>query len=128
MNLIDIRNKLEHCWNINTTTTPNNWNTNERVKGQDAVTSLLLQDLMGGRIIYGPVITPEGKKLSHFWNDIGGLDIDLTWHQFPPRSSIGETTPVWREAILSDKDIAHKYEVLKCAYHYLATEEQSSQN
>lgn len=53
-------------------------------RGQCAVTALLVNDLLGGEIVYN-------KKLNHYFNTVNGNVIDLTKGQFDIESiSINE--------------------------------------
>lgn len=66
-------------------------------RGQCGVTSLLLQDLIGGELLESQVFLPDGTQDGyHYGNRIGMLDIDLTREQFPPEVTVTEPVVVAR--------------------------------
>ncbi|WP_455771344.1 YunG family protein [Sutcliffiella horikoshii] len=70
-NLIDV---LFESWSINTSS---KWSPENPAKGQCGVTSLIVQDFLGGEIV--KTLMPKGW---HFYNKINGIRYDYTSSQF----------------------------------------------
>jgi hypothetical protein len=62
------------------------WTPENPSRGQCGVTSLLLQDLLGGELLEAHVLHANGSHQGwHYWNRLeGGVDVDLTLEQFRP--------------------------------------------
>ncbi len=88
--------------------------------GQCTIAVLIMEHFFGGEILEAEI--PEKWYdatwfYSHFWNKIGGQNIDLTKEQFPPvfpyddliNGRLGRTRIVSREEILSDEEVAKNY-------------------
>lgn len=60
------------------------WTPNRRYVGQCAVTALVVQDHLGGVLVHD-------AQHGHFWNKVGGKDIDLTKDQFPEDVELAAT-------------------------------------
>lgn len=74
------------------------WSKNNPALGQCAVTALIINDLLGGEILFN-------QELNHFWNLLpDGSEIDLTREQFGA-VEISESERVTRQEIL-DSDTA----------------------
>jgi tRNA(Arg) A34 adenosine deaminase TadA len=69
------------------------WSIANPALGQCAVTACLVQDLIGGDILWAEVTLPDGAKSSHYYNFAGGREIDLTSGQFPAGSVIPPGQP-----------------------------------
>ena len=68
-------------------------------RGHCLLASMLLQDLVGGKIMSGSV-----DGIPHYWNRVGGFDVDLTAGQFGDRGLVissdelyGKSAPFRRE-------------------------------
>jgi hypothetical protein len=61
--------------------------------GQCAVAALVVQDYLGGEIVYD-------QRNIHFWNRIGGVDIDLSREQFEEGVILRETRIRPRQELL----------------------------
>ena len=73
---------------------------------------------MGGDIIWAQAILPDGDKVSHFFNRVNGIELDMTCMQFPigtliPAGIDYPTDMSTRAYILSYPDTAERYEILK---------------
>lgn len=68
------------------------WRSEHPSLGQCGVTALVLQDLLGGRLVLAEVHA-DGERIGHhWWNRFGdGIDVDLTRDQF--RFRPGEPAP-----------------------------------
>ncbi|WP_163099199.1 YunG family protein [Peribacillus alkalitolerans] len=73
-NIIEITNILSLAWSIDSST---KWTKGNPAKGQCGVTSLVINDLLGGEIL--KTQTPEGW---HYYNKINGKRYDFTASQF----------------------------------------------
>lgn len=79
--------------------------------GQCAVTALIVQDYLGGSLLYC-------EHNFHFWNGVDGTTIDLTRNQFPSNSIICIDGEKSREYVLESQDAIdaktpERYELLK---------------
>ena len=83
------------------------WDEGNKALGQCAVTSLVLNDFLGGKIMR--CMSETG---SHYYNLINGEIIDLTVSQFKniPDYSTGEERT--REYLLSNEDTKNRYKLL----------------
>jgi hypothetical protein len=80
---------------------------------------LIVNDYLGGEIVWAAAILPDGRDISHYFNKIDGKEIDLTSKQFPQGTVIPEGTerkkwfPTTREYVLSYVQTQKRYEILK---------------
>lgn len=115
--LLHLREQLEKAWSINTTFSPEKWSTKNRAVGQCAVSALLLAEAFGGQcvIIAGDIQLPSGEVERHYWNNIEGIDVDLTWRQFPEGSRIvpGSIKITKKEHLTDNEQFMERYNELK---------------
>lgn len=70
------------------------WKEDDPAIGQCAVTSLVVQDVLGGDLLFC-------ARYNHFWNKLpDGKEVDLTRSQFPPDAHIQIDRAVPREEVL----------------------------
>jgi 8-oxo-dGTP pyrophosphatase MutT (NUDIX family) len=81
----------EHGWSAATSADPDGWTPANPAWGQCAVTALLVQDLLGGRLLRTVAQLPDGRRISHYLNRVRGQRVDLTASQFP--AGTGFPTP-----------------------------------
>jgi len=87
------------------------WTPDKPELGQCAVTALVVQDKLGGEILYN-------SKFDHYWNVLpNGSKLDLTRKQFDTKVA-GPAIPVKREEILETEGAkkfktGHRYKLLK---------------
>lgn len=74
MILEKIENMLIKCWSLKTSS---KWTRENPYKGQCGVTSIIIQELLGGEILKTKV-----NNQWHYYNRIGGERIDFTLKQF----------------------------------------------
>lgn len=79
--------------------------------GQCAVTAMVVQDVFGGELLRGVVIG-EG---SHYWNLIGGVEVDFTRAQFGAFGLDGAVETRERAYLESSADTVARYEILRDA-------------
>lgn len=113
--IIEIRERLEKAWSIETTFCPESYRWNDKAWGQCAVSSLLIHSLLGGIIMRG-VAKFKSIETLHYWNRIDGLDIDLTWRQFPAGTTLSLIEEVKEEEMLWNKWFEERY--LNLYYKY----------
>lgn len=110
---------LKDSWCLETSSTPSEWSEENPSRGQCAVTALVLQDYLGGKIVQSDVTWPDGTVESHYFNSIGGRQLDLTRQQFPEDADIPVGMPKkkgfdsTRAYVLSNEKTIKIYELLK---------------
>ncbi len=91
------------------------------------MTACIVQDLLGGEILWAAAMTPDAERHSHYFNRLAdGILLDLTRDQFPagtvftPREgcarkagSEGHSFPATRDYILSYPATRQRYEQLR---------------
>ena len=101
--LIDLYRRLRGAWS---TETSSQWRPDNPAAGQCSVTSLVIQDELGGKILKTDV-----NGAWHFYNRIDGRRVDFTMSQFD--SPIGyDDLPSNRQEALNDTSVA-QYELLR---------------
>jgi len=114
-----LENALQKAWCKETSADCANWTAKNPAWGQCVVTSLLVNDYFGGKIVWAEALLPNGTKISHYFNFINEMEIDLTQEQFPNGTIIPqgvdkkkgfETT---RDYVLSYFSTKERYELLK---------------
>ncbi len=110
---------LKNSWTRESSSDPENWTSDNPAWGQCAVTSLIVNDYLGGEIVWANAILPDGRGISHYFNKINGLEKDFTRTQFPTGTTIPLGIPKTkefsstREYILSYATTQQRYELLK---------------
>ncbi len=89
----ELETAIEDAWTASTSANPSGWDEDNPSYGQCAVTALLVQDMMGGDIIWRDAVIEdagekseyfdEGEHISHYFNEADDEEIDLTRQQFP---------------------------------------------
>lgn len=97
---------LGEAWCAETSASPD-WTPANPALGQCAVTALIVQDIMGGELSRGVV-----AGVSHYWNVVGGREVDLTHQQFA-EYRVTEVAQRERSYVLSFTDTARRYRVLR---------------
>ncbi len=114
-----LRSALENSWSKLTSSDPFNWTANNPSYGQCAVTSLVVQDYLGGEIVWANVVVSKGYEVSHYFNKIESKEKDFTCIQFPEGTIIptgvsnAHQFKSTREYILSYPPTRSRYSVLK---------------
>lgn len=114
--LTNIFNKI---WSAETTASPADWTEENPSWGQCAVTALVVQDILGGEIVWAEAELADGRKISHYKNLVDGREIDFTNQQFPPETTIPvgvaktKAYPSTRDYVLSYEPTRKRYELLK---------------
>lgn len=98
------------AWGADTSSDPDGCTDDNRAWGQCAVTSMVVQDHLGGTLIRGEV-----AGIVHYWNRLpGGREFDLTREQFRGWQPHG---PELAEA---PRRVLMQYEGTRERYHILA--------
>lgn len=89
----DLKHAIEDAWQRETSADPDGWDEDNPAYGQCAVTALVVQDMMGGDIVWRDAVVDkpgdledyfeEDEHVSHYFNQIDGETVDLTQQQFP---------------------------------------------
>lgn len=105
----ELNNILDKSWNKDTChcSLKNYWNDQNKSLGQCAVTALIVNDFLGGKIM--GCMCETG---SHYYNLINNQVVDLTKSQFTeiPNYELGEERT--REYLLSNEDTRYRYKLL----------------
>jgi hypothetical protein len=93
------------------------WDAANPARGQCAPTALVVQDILGGKLLRGEV---DGQ--SHYWNLLpDGTEVDLTREQFV-RFVLRNVEQRTRDYVLSYPDTVRRYRILsRCVKKHLAT-------
>lgn len=118
MNRTELEQILRRCWSPETSADPAGWTNSNPSVGQCAVTALVVQDYLGGDIVWAAV--PVGQKtVSHYFNRIDGKEIDLTREQFAPGTQVPagvekrKEFASTRDYVLSFEATQRRYAILK---------------
>jgi hypothetical protein len=68
----------------------NEWSEQNRSRGHCAVTTLVLHDFFGGELVCAEVHAHGERFGYHWWNRLGGFDLDLTRDQFVEHEIVGD--------------------------------------
>ena len=120
MNIRELQRLLRKCWMKETSADPNGWTPENPAWGQCAVTSLVVQDLMGGELTRASLEDVQGFEFmrSHYWNTLpDGEQKDLSKSQFPNSAykTIPEGQTKDRETTLSYEPTRKRFAILRLA-------------
>lgn len=115
----DLELALKESWCKETSYEPHDWSSANPAFGQCAVTALVVNDYLGGEIVFADAILPDETKVPHYFNRVDGEEKDFTRTQFPKGTIIpngvlktkGQLSA--REYILSYRTTFLRYELLK---------------
>ena len=114
-----LRRIIPLAWCRNSSMSPSDWSSDNPAIGQCGPTSCVLQDYLGGNILYCVVKLPCGNDVSHYCNQINGKIVDRTGSQFESDSRI-VTLVERRDSFLSNRELilnlgegSKRYEILK---------------
>lgn len=89
------------------------WTESRKEIGQCTVTSMIVFDYFGGKIVRG---YSEKYDLFHYWNEINDEKIDLTFNQFADRRNditFKRIVIKQKEELMKIRNVRHRYEILK---------------
>ena len=109
---------LKNSWTEETSSDSENWTSDNSAWGQCAVTSLIVNDYLGGEIVWANAILPDGREISHYFNKMGSVEKDFTRVQFPKGTTISQGIPEVKE-FSSTRDYILSYPVTQQRYELL---------
>ncbi len=120
MNLVILQKAIEKSWCRQTCYAPENWKTSNPSYGQCAVTSCIVQDYMGGQILWCQALNSNNLVAQdHYFNQVADEYIDFTKGQFPPKTIFTKAEPktkgftTTRAFILSYQKTHDRYLILR---------------
>ncbi|HYD04027.1 MAG TPA: hypothetical protein VEC16_07060 [Alphaproteobacteria bacterium] len=116
--------KLEQAimtsWRRITSSDPDNWSENNPAWGQSEASALVMNDYLGGEIVWSNVLLRNRKKgINYYRNKAGHKENRLLEMQFPESAVIPNAMPKkegynsTREYLLSDENVLINYNLLK---------------
>jgi mannose-6-phosphate isomerase-like protein (cupin superfamily) len=97
---MDLENSLLKCWSIKTSS---KWTIENPYKGQCSVTSIVMNDLLGGKILKTKV-----DDQWHYYNLINGQRLDYTSKQFDYNLNYQDIDSSWDEAYSDTTEFQYK--------------------
>lgn len=115
MTIKDLEKALIATWSVETAYSGDrkNWTPEHNSIGQCTVTAMIVYDFFGGRIVRG---YSEKYKLFHYWNEIDGKKLDLTFNQFSyDKSDIVFTKVIYKSKkdLMKIRSVRSRYLLLK---------------
>ena len=110
---------LKVSWCRDTSSDPDNWSLEKPAWGQCAVTSLIVNDYLGGDIVWALAKLPDGSEISHYFNKVYDEEKDFTRIQFSEGTIIPKGVPktkqfsTTRDYIISYSATFERYKLLK---------------
>lgn len=126
MELNRLEEILKLAWCRETSFTPERWSPENPAFGQCVPTALIVNDYLGGKIVWAEATYPDGTKESHYFNEVDGKQLDLTRCQFPEGTAIPigidrkKNFPTTRDYLLSSSAVKMRYDLLKSLVDSLA--------
>lgn len=111
--LAQLEEAIRSSWSLDTADADNDWTPENPSCGQCDITSLVVQDLLGGELLGADVYLAGERVEAHMWNRLSsGIEIDLTREQFGRGEAIGEPVARQRTAAIADPSHPryHRYE------------------
>ena len=94
----------ETCW-------PKCWNSKNPAAGHCRVTALIVQKLLGGKIMFAEI--QKKPKYTHFWNKLpSGQEVDFTKSQFPAETIIPSGKIISIKETMNSANIKKTYPIL----------------
>jgi hypothetical protein len=120
MDIHHLKEALQKSWHPQTSYDPAHWSEDNPAWGQCAVTALIVQDHLGGDLVYTEAHLPDGQKIPHYLNALPRSrrrQVDLTCDQFPVGTVIpkgqSKKDKATRDYVLSYEHTQHRYHLLK---------------
>lgn len=105
---------IEACWDEQTSQAGEGvWSPDNPARGQCAVSSLVVQDYLGGKLVRGIVSDDYMLKCVHYWNELpNGMWLDTTQAQFVGTTQISDISYRTTLYVLSNESARERYEIL----------------
>ena len=113
LTLTQLEEAIRSSWSLDTADADNDWTPENPSCGQCDITSLVVQDLLGGELLGADVYLAGERVEAHMWNRLSsGIEVDLTREQFTRGEVIGEPVARKRTAAIADPSHPryHRYE------------------
>ncbi|HVK24270.1 MAG TPA: hypothetical protein VM677_23190 [Actinokineospora sp.] len=114
MTLTEVTRAIRASWGADTCDPDDlaDWHPGNPARGQCGTTALVLHDLLGGELVLGEVHVYGERTGFHYWNRLGGIDVDLTRDQFRPDETVTAGRSVERPSG-APKRCREQYETLR---------------
>lgn len=104
----DLARRVRRAWSAETSIDPGGWSPANPAYGQCAVTSLVVQDMLGGELIRSRV-----GGVSHYFNQLpDGRIVDLTREQFSSEAELTDVAGSSRGYVLAFEPTRLRYKLL----------------
>jgi len=118
MDLQTLKKALMESWGEDTASKNVIWKEYNPSLGQCSISALVVQDYLHGEIVFSDVKLPNGSVVSHYFNCINGVEVDVTREQFRGKVTVpgGKNTKNGidiRQFLLQDEVIQKRYHTLK---------------
>lgn len=115
--MINFRERVEAAWCKNSSYCPEDWGSTDEAWGQCAVTAVLLQEVWGGELVRGWAVNErEHIRTRHYWNHVNGIDVDLTWRQFPVGTTIQDREIATYADLVANKWMEERLNTLRVRF------------
>lgn len=118
MHPLEFRSRVERSWSPESAHPDSHFD--DPANGQCAVTALLFYNHFGALILKSTVCTPDGGRHRHYWNVHEGMDIDLTWRQFPLGSTVDLAKLDYVDFRRLYKSVRDRYLILQDRFNQLS--------
>ncbi len=113
LTLSQLEQAIRSSWSRDTADADNDWTPDNPSCGQCDITSLVVQDLLGGELLGADVHLDGARVEAHMWNRLpSGLEVDLTREQFRRGQVVGEPVVRRRTPAIAEPSHPryHRYE------------------
>jgi hypothetical protein len=111
--LVQLEQAIRESWSLDIADEDDDWSPDNPSCGQCDITSLVVQDLLGGELLGADVYLDGERIMAHMWNRLpSGIEVDLTREQFKRGEVVGEPVERPRTAKIADPSHPrfHRYE------------------
>ena len=89
--LVQLEEAIRRSWGPDTVDPDDGWSADNPARGHCDVTSLVVNDLLGGEFVTTDVYLSGERIMAHTWNRLAsGIEVDLTREQFTNGETLGE--------------------------------------
>ncbi|WP_428239511.1 YunG family protein [Gynuella sp.] len=108
----DVLKALQDSWSLESTEEPENWTPSNPSRGQCGISSLIINDYFGGKLVLWKVFVGEDQVGFHYSNELpDGTPFDSTGDQFWESEELKEPSAFVRPD-KSPKNGAERYKAL----------------